>query len=458
MTSVQISTNPYNLKENLVQTNNTLSEIETVINQASLSAQTYSKSSLDYRIETLKKLRSVFNDSLDEIAKTITLEIGCPLIQTKQEAAKVIQIFDYYIENAHQYLANEIVSQTPTSFKYIKYEAIGTVLHIAPYNYPFYLALRPLIPSILVGNTNILKTPSQTPMLGKLINKLIIKSGIDAGVLQVVFVAGSDMESLIADKRVNLVCLIGSEKAGSIVASVAGKYLKKSLLELGGNDAMIVMPDGDLNKVTDGIIASRIRNSGQSCNAVKRVIVHNDVHDKLVDMLTEKLKSLVYGDPLSEATTFGPLANLGSLEVCQLQVQNSIIKGAKLVYGGNVNHDYGYFYEPTILTNVKPNQEVFYEEVFAPVIPFTNFNTIEEALKLANDSEYGLGGSIWTQDKDIIDKVVNQLYVGTVAVNSIVRGDPMMPFGGVKKSGYGREFGSAGLYEFCNIKSVASSM
>jgi succinate-semialdehyde dehydrogenase / glutarate-semialdehyde dehydrogenase len=455
MTSVQISTNPYNLKENLVQTNNTLNELETIINQASLSAQTYSKSSLEYRIETLRKLRSVFNDSLAEIAKTITLEIGCPLIQTQQEAAKVIQIFDYYIDNAHQYLANEIVSETQTSTKYIKYEAIGTVLHIAPYNYPFYLALRPLIPSILVGNTNILKTPSQTPMLGKLINELVIKSGIDAGILKVVFVAGSDMESLIADKRINLVCLIGSEKAGSIVASVAGKYLKKSLLELGGNDAMIVMPDGDLNKVVDGIVASRIRNSGQSCNAVKRVIAHSKIHDELVGLLTEKLKALVFGDPCDEATTFGPLANLGSLEVCQLQVNNSIAKGAKLIYGGGVNHDYGYFYEPTILTNVSSDQEVFYEEVFAPVIPFTKFDTIEEALELANNSEYGLGGSIWTQDKIVIDTVINQLYTGTIAVNGIVRGDPMMPFGGVKKSGYGREFGSAGLYEFCNIKSIA---
>jgi succinate-semialdehyde dehydrogenase / glutarate-semialdehyde dehydrogenase len=457
MTSVQISTNPYNLEENLVHTNNTPAEIEIILNQAKTTSAAYSKSPLDYRIETLTKLRNTFNDSLLIIAKTISLEIGCPLSQTKKEAEKVIQIFDYYINNAHEYLANEVVIDNKEVTKYIKYEAIGNVLHIAPYNYPFYLALRPLIPSMLVGNTNILKTPSQTPMLGNLINELVLKSGIDKGVLQVIFVSGSDMETIISDERVNLVCLIGSEKAGSQVASIAGKYLKKSLLELGGNDAMIVLKDADLVAVADGIIASRIRNSGQSCNAIKRVIIHNSVQDKLIELLTTRLDGLVSGDPLEEKTTFGPLANLGSLEVCQLQVQNSINKGAKLIYGGKANHKYGYYFEPTILTNVNPDQEVFYEEVFAPVVPFTTFETIEEAIDLANNSQYGLGGSVWTKDTGSIDKVINQLYTGTIAVNGIVRGDPMMPFGGVKKSGYGREFGSAGLYEFCNIKSVVKN-
>jgi succinate-semialdehyde dehydrogenase / glutarate-semialdehyde dehydrogenase len=454
MTSVQISTNPFNNEENAVIQCQSHEEVNTILQKSKKAKLTWGVMPLEKRLQYMEQFKKAIENNADQLAKIIALEIGCPIVQTIQEVTKSAAILDYYIKNGAEYIGDEIVVDNDKELKKIVYSPAGTLLHIAPYNYPLYLALRPIIPSLLVGNTNILKTSSQTPLIGEAIMKLAAEANLPEGVLQVIFVKGGDCEWIIEDDSINVVCLIGSEKAGAQVAQFAGKCLKKTLMELGGSDPMIVFKDADITTVIDGVMASRLRNAGQSCNAAKRYIVHNSILDKFTDLLVDRLKTLVPGDPTDKSTTIGPLANQAGLETALLQIKNSVSQGAKLVYGGTEHKEYGCFMLPAVLRDVNVTMPVMAEEVFAPVLPVIGFDTIDEAITIANTSEYGLGASVWTQDKPSIDTMINDLETGNVAVNGIVRGDPMLPFGGVKKSGYGREFGKVGVHELANIKSV----
>jgi succinate-semialdehyde dehydrogenase / glutarate-semialdehyde dehydrogenase len=454
MTSIQVSLNPYNNEENAVVQCQTKEEVNAILQKSKKAKLTWGVMELDKRLGYMEKFKKAILNNQEELAKIIALEIGCPIVQTIQEVTKCAAILDYYIKNGAEYLADEIVVDNDKELKKVMYSPAGTLLHIAPYNYPLYLALRPIIPSLLVGNTNILKTSSQTPLIGQAIDKLVKEADLPEGTLQVIYVKGADAEWIIADDSINIVCLIGSERAGAQVAQFAGKCLKKTLMELGGSDPMIVCEDANLTKVLDGVMASRLRNAGQSCNAAKRFIIHSSIVDEFTSQLVDRLKDLKPGDPTNLDTTIGPVANLGALETAQMQIHNSVAKGAKLVYGGEVKKEYGCFMTPAVLRVVDTKVEVMAEEVFAPVLPIIAFDTIEEAITIANDSELGLGASVWTNDKQSIDLCINELETGNVAVNGIVRGDPMLPFGGVKKSGYGREFGKVGVHELANIKSV----
>jgi succinate-semialdehyde dehydrogenase / glutarate-semialdehyde dehydrogenase len=455
MSNIQVSINPYNNKQNIVINTQSVEDIEQILKNTQDAVPTWSNISVAERIEYMVKFKNAIEELQDELARIISIEIGCPVSQSIQEVTKCKSILDYFIEHGAQYIEDEIIVNDDKVLKKIIYDPIGTLLHIAPYNYPLYLALRPIIPSLLIGNRNIIKTSSQTPLIGQAIEKLALKAGLPNGVLQVIYVRGSDTEWIIEDKRVHMVCLIGSEKSGSIVAAAAGKYLKKTILELGGNDPMIVCADADLDKVIEGVMASRLRNAGQSCNAAKRFIVHKLVIEKFNNKLVDQLKKLVTGDPTNVKTTIGPVANKDSLMTIQLQIKNSVAKGAKVIYGGEIKENLGCFMTPCVMTGVNESMPVFYEEVFGPVLPVIEFDTVEEAIRLANDSIYGLGASVWTKDQSIINQMYQELETGNIAVNSIVRGDPLLPFGGIKKSGYGREFAKAGLHEMANIKSIS---
>ena len=454
MTSIQVSLNPYNNTQNAVVECQSHEEVKAVLQKSQKAKQTWGTLSLDKRLDYMVKFKDAIDNNQEELAKIIALEIGCPIVQTIQEVTKCVAILDYYIKNGKEYIADEIVVDNDKETKKIMYSPAGTLLHIAPYNYPLYLALRPIIPSLLVGNSNIIKTSSQTPLIGQAINKLVKEAGLPEGVLEVILVKGSDCEWIIEDDTINIVCLIGSERAGSQVAQYAGKCLKKTLMELGGADPMIVCSDADIAKVIDGVMASRLRNAGQSCNAAKRFLVHEDVIQEFEQQLITKLKQLVPGDPTDKKTTIGPVANLAGLETVQMQIMNSVKKGAKLIYGGEENSAYGCYMTPAVLRVTDTKCEVMSEEVFGPVLPIITFKTIDEAIAIANDSSLGLGASVWTHNQSNITKCMNELDTGNVAVNGIVRGDPMLPFGGVKKSGYGREFGKVGVHELANIKSV----
>ncbi len=454
MTSVQISINPFNYEENTVVLCQTHEVVNEVIQKSKKAKLTWGVMPLEKRLQYMDQFKKAIENNADKLAKIIAIEIGCPIVQTIQEVTKSVAILDYYIKNGSEYIADEIVVDNDKELKKIMYSPAGTLLHIAPYNYPLYLALRPIIPSLLVGNTNILKTSSQTPMIGEAIMNLVQEAGLPEGVLQVIFVKGSDCERIIEDDSINIVCLIGSEKAGAQVAQTSGKYLKKTLMELGGSDPMIVFPDADLSKVIDGVMASRLRNAGQSCNAAKRYIVHNSIIDEFTNSLVSRLKTLIPGNPCDITTTIGPLANKAGLETALMQINNSVAQGASLIYGGVERAEYGCFMTPAVLREVTITMPVMAEEVFAPVLPVIGFDDINQAIAIANASEYGLGSSVWTNNNESIDIMINKLETGNVAVNGIVRGDPMLPFGGVKKSGYGREFGKVGVHELANIKSV----
>jgi succinate-semialdehyde dehydrogenase / glutarate-semialdehyde dehydrogenase len=454
MTSVQISTNPYNNSENKVVQCQSHEEVNAILQKSKKAKLTWGVLPLQKRLQYMDQFKKAIENNADELAKIIALEIGCPIIQTMQEVTKSAAILDYYIKNGSEYIADEIIVDTDKELKKIVYSPAGTLLHIAPYNYPLYLALRPIIPSLLVGNTNILKTSSQTPMIGEAIMKLAAEANLPEGVLQVIFVKGGDCEWIIEDESINVICLIGSEKAGAQVAQFAGKCLKKTLMELGGSDPMVIFQDADISKAIDGVMASRLRNAGQSCNAAKRYIVHNSIIDTFTEQLITRLRALIPGDPTDKSTTIGPLANQAGLETALMQIKNSVAQGAKLIYGGTEHNEYGCFMLPAVLRDVTINMPVMAEEVFAPVLPVIGFDNIEEAISIANASEYGLGASVFTQDKQSIATMILELETGNVAVNGIVRGDPMLPFGGVKKSGYGREFGKVGVHELANIKSV----
>jgi succinate-semialdehyde dehydrogenase/glutarate-semialdehyde dehydrogenase len=387
----------------------------------------------------------------EEIGRLISIEMGCPLGQTLAEVEKCAFVADYYANSAEQMLSPELVDGNPS--KQIHFDPLGPVLHVAPWNYPMYLALRPAIPAIMAGNTILLKHASNTPQCSLLLQELFELAGFEVGVFQSLLIGAGKVELVINHPSVSMITLIGSSYAGSQVAKVAGSQIKKTVMELGGSDPFIVLADADLDKAVKAAVASRLRNAGQSCNAAKRFIIHDSLVSDFVDRLRTEFEAQIVGDPLQDGVDIGPLATAGSLQEIQNQTQQSILMGAKLVCGGQIDGP-GYFYKPTILTNVTSNMPVWTEEVFGPVAPIVTFNNPEEAIGLANQSQYGLGSSIWTQNLDLAKQMIPRLEAGSVFINKPFRSDPKIPFGGIKKSGYGREFGREGIREFVNIKGV----
>ena len=376
----------------------------------------------------------LFHDSIAEIEKCAR---GC----------------QFYAENGQRFLEEE-TAQTDAAESYVQYQPLGTVLAIMPWNFPFWQVFRFAAPTLLAGNVGLLKHASNVPQCAVAIEEILCRAGFDDGVFQTLLIEPELVEKLIVDSRVKAVTLTGSEKAGSAVASIAAREIKKSVLELGGSDAFIVIPSADFERALTTAIKARTINTGQSCIAAKRLIVADEIYDEFLDQFVARMRALKVGDPMDEATEIGPLATEQILQGVHDQVQKSIASGAKLLTGGNRIHGSGFFYEPTVLIHVPKESPAYCEEVFGPVASIFRVRNANEAVELANDTTFGLGSSAWTNDRDEQKLFASELDTGMVFINAMVASDPRLPFGGVKRSGFGRELGAAGIREFTNTKTI----
>ncbi len=437
--------------------------VEVVTDKLALADETFkswSKTPVENRVELLRKVAITLEKNLEKYAQIITLEMGKTITEAKAEVKKCASVFVYYADNSSKILANEEFTVDAGAKAYTRLDPLGVILAVMPWNFPFWQVMRFAAPALLAGNTCVLKHASNVPASALELEQIFLDSGLPKGAFQTLLIGSGQVESVINDPRVKAVTLTGSEYAGSQVAATAGKALKKTVLELGGSDPFIVLEDADLDRVLDGAIAGRLINNGQSCIAAKRFIVSQELADEFTSRLVERVKAMRIGDPSLEDTQLAPMVNAAGVEEIQAQIQAAVKSGAKLVYGGDKPAGLdpklknGFFINPAILTDVDSNSRVFAEETFGPVFAITTFKDESEAVALANNSDLGLGSSIWTKDIVKAEELAAQIESGSVFINQQVRSDPRLPFGGIKKSGYGRELSYHGLREFVNVKTV----
>jgi acyl-CoA reductase-like NAD-dependent aldehyde dehydrogenase len=404
------------------------------------------------RTDLLHDFANELRKDKESLAKTATIEMGKPIKEARSEVEKCTWVMEYYADNGQIFSTDEVVN-TDARKTVIKFQPLGVIGSIMPWNFPYWQALRFAAPSLMIGNTIVLKPASATMQCGIEIEKAFNRAGFQDGVFQTLVGDSSIAESLI-DSDINAVTFTGSVPVGAKVAQRATSQVKKTVLELGGSDPFIVCEDADVEKASSGATKGRFINCGQSCIASKRFIVVKNVADEFIEKFVQKTEKLKVGDPLSEDTDIGPLVNASGLKKIDSQVKESVKEGAEVVTGGEQIGKKGYFYKPTVLKNVNPKMSIAQEEVFGPVAPVIVADGEVEAIELANDSQYGLGASIWTQDLDKAERLSSSVESGIVSVNNVVASDPRVPFGGVKKSGFGRELSRYGMLEFVNIKSV----
>jgi acyl-CoA reductase-like NAD-dependent aldehyde dehydrogenase len=411
------------------------------------------KKDIDKRTDLLHDFANELRRDKENLARTATNEMGKAIKEARSEVEKCAWVIEYYADNGQIFSTDEVVN-TDARKTVIKFQPIGVVGSIMPWNFPYWQALRFAAPSLMIGNTIVLKPASATMQCGIEIEKTFIKAGIPEAVFQTLVGDSSIAETLIDSDSINAVTFTGSVPVGAKVAQRATSKLKKTVLELGGSDPFIVCEDADVEKASSGAVKGRFINCGQSCIASKRFIVVKKVADEFIEKFVQKTEKLKVGDPLSDGTNIGPLVNASSREKIDSQVKESVREGAEVLIGGEQVGKKGYFYKPTVLKNVNPKMSIAQEEVFGPVAPIIIAGNENESIELANNSDYGLGASIWTQDLDKAEKFSSSLESGIVSVNNVVASDPRVPFGGVKKSGFGRELSRYGMLEFVNIKSV----
>jgi acyl-CoA reductase-like NAD-dependent aldehyde dehydrogenase len=411
------------------------------------------KKDVDKRTDLLHDFANELRRDKENLAKTATNEMGKAIKEARSEVEKCAWVIEYYADNGQIFSTDEVVN-TDARKTVIKFQPIGVVGSIMPWNFPYWQALRFAAPSLMIGNTIVLKPASATMQCGIEIEKTFIKAGIPEAVFQTLVGDSSIAETLIDSDSINAITFTGSVPVGAKVAQRATSKLKKTVLELGGSDPFIVCEDADVEKASSGAVKGRFINCGQSCIASKRFIVIKKVADEFIEKFVQKTEKLKVGDPLSDGTDIGPLVNASSREKIDSQVKESVREGAEVLTGGEQVGKKGYFYKPTVLKNVNPKMSIAQEEVFGPVAPIIIAGNENESIELANNSDYGLGASIWTQDLDKAEKFSSSLESGIVSVNNVVASDPRVPFGGVKKSGFGRELSRYGMLEFVNIKSV----
>jgi len=428
-------------------------KVETIIDEVNSEFYRWRKTSFSERSNLMHKVADKLREDVEEFSKLITLEMGKPIKESRAEVEKCAWVCDYYAENADTFLENEII-ETDASKSYIAYDPIGVVFAIMPWNFPFWQVFRFLVPTLTAGNTALLKHASNVSGCALAVEKILQDVGFPKNVFRTLLIQSNVVENVIIDKRIVAVTLTGSELAGSSVAEVAGKSLKKVVLELGGSDPFIVLDDADINNCVDTAITARFMNAGQSCIAAKRFIVLKSRTDEFTTKIVQKVKSLILGNPIEETTQVGPLAKIQFIDEIHNQVVNSVDLGAKLLIGGELPIGKGNYYPPTVLSDVKSGMPVFKEETFGPVLSIISVNDVDEAIRVANDSEFGLGASIWTNNLKKAEPIARKIESGSVFVNGMVKSDPRLPFGGVKKSGFGRELFYLGIREFVNVKTI----
>jgi acyl-CoA reductase-like NAD-dependent aldehyde dehydrogenase len=411
------------------------------------------KRNIDKRSDFLYAFAKELRKNKEKLAKTATEEMGKAIKESRSEIEKCVWVIEYYADNGKIFSTAEVVN-TDARKSTISFEPIGVIGSIMPWNFPYWQGIRFAAPSLMVGNTIVLKPASATMQCGIEIENTFHKAGVPEGVFQTLTGDSTIAETLIDSSGINAVTFTGSVPIGAKVAQRATSQLKKTVLELGGSDPFIVCEDADIEKTTTGAVKGRFINCGQSCIASKRFIVVKRIADQFTEKFVQKAEKLRVDNPLLEDTDMGPVVNAKSLENIDRIVKASIKEGAELLTGGEKVKDKGYFYRPTILKKVLPKMEIVQEEVFGPVAPIIVTNDEKEAIKVANDSKFGLGASIWTQDLEKAEKLSAMMESGIVTVNNMVVSDPRVPFGGVKKSGFGRELSRYGMLEFVNIKSI----
>jgi succinate-semialdehyde dehydrogenase / glutarate-semialdehyde dehydrogenase len=428
-------------------------EIESALVRAVSAFEKHRRSLFAERAAKLQHAAELLEKERERFARIITSEMGKLLRGSIDEIEKCARGCRFYAEHGEKFLSERIVS-SDAGRSYVRYEPLGAVLAIMPWNFPFWQVFRFAAPALMAGNVGLLKHASNVPQCALAIEEIFRDAGFDPGVFQTLLIENEAVEKIIRDPRVKAVTLTGSERAGSAVASTAGREVKKSVLELGGSDPFIVMPSAKLNDAISTGVQSRMVNSGQSCIAAKRFIIADAIYDQYVAQFVENMKRMKLGDPMDETTEAAPLSSENILRGVDEQVQKSVAVGAKILCGGKRADGAGYFYEPTVLVEIPKNAPAYREEVFGPVALLFRARDRDEAVAIANDSSFGLGASVWTNDAAEQEFFSRELQSGMVFVNAMVASDPRLPFGGVKRSGYGRELGAEGIREFTNIKTV----
>jgi len=429
-------------------------EVKDKINIGAQAFLSWKETSFEYRKELMHKHAEYLRVNKERLAEYASIEMGKTKVAAIVEVEKCATVCDYYADNAEEFLAQEVI-ESAAKENYISFEPLGIVLAVMPWNFPYWQAYRFLAPALMAGNVCLLKHASNVPQCAESIEDALLESGYPEGTFQNLFISSSKVESIIRDERVMAVTLTGSEVAGRSVASIAGDEVKKTVLELGGSDPFIVLADADVEGAAKDAAIGRMQNNvGQSCIAAKRFIVHSSIVEEFTKLFVEHFGKLVVGDPLNEQTKVGPLATKQGLLEVERQVNESVEKGAQILCGGKRVGNVGYFYAPTILGNVQKGMPVYDEEVFGPVAPIITFTDEDEAIRIANDTPFGLGATIFTKDIEKAKKLATKIEAGNVFINGFVRSDPRAPFGGIKRSGYGRELSSYGIKEFVNIKNV----
>lgn len=439
-----------------VKTYNLLSDkgVEKIINSVDKSWHQWRHTSFVQRASNMQNLGSLLRSKKEELAHLMALEMGKVVREGIAEVEKCAWVCEYYAENAENFLENEFI-QTEAKKAYVTYQPLGTILAVMPWNFPFWQVFRFAAPTIMAGNTAVLKHASNVPGCAIAIEDLFREAGFQENVFRTLLIGSSQVEEVIRHQAIKAVSLTGSTPAGKSVASVAGSVLKKCVLELGGSDPYVVLEDADLEAAAVVCAASRLLNAGQSCIAAKRFIVEEKAYSEFLEYFTHEMNRAHFGDPHNEETTLGPLARTDLRDELHLQVVNSVKKGAEIVLGGELPNRKGAFYPPTILENVKPGMPAYDEELFGPVAAVIKVKNTEEAVKVANDTPFGLGAAIFSRDLEKAENIAAmQFDAGCCFVNDFVKSDPRLPFGGIKESGFGRELSMHGIKEFMNVKTV----
>jgi succinate-semialdehyde dehydrogenase/glutarate-semialdehyde dehydrogenase len=427
--------------------------IETKLQKAIETFTSYRHTSFAQRAEWMLKAASILENGKEAFAKVMTMEMGKTLRSAVDEAAKCAWVCRYYAEHAEKFLADEVV-ETGAKQSYIRYQPLGPVLAVMPWNFPFWQVLRFAAPALMAGNVGLLKHASIVPQSALLIEDLFHRAGFPDGAFQTLLIGSREVDKILGDPRVMAATLTGSEQAGIEVGIGAAKRIKKVVLELGGSDPFIVMPSANLESATSTAVKARIFNNGQSCIAAKRFIVAESISEEFESLFAQKMAALKVGDPLDESTELGPLSTRQGVEDLVRDVRKSVEAGAKILTGGKPLDRSGNYYAPTVLVNIPKDSPAYKEEMFGPVASVFRAKSIDDAIRIANDSRFGLGASAWTNDVVEQRKFIDELDAGMVFINKMVASDPRMPFGGVKWSGHGRELGAWGIREFTNIKTV----
>ncbi len=430
----------------------TAEEIEVKLEAAAHTFETYRHTSFAERAAWMRAAADLYDAEQPEIARILTTEMGKTYASAKAEVAKCAMCMRFYADRAEGFLAEEKVDSSVSA--YIRYEPLGPVLAVMPWNFPLWQVIRFAAPALMAGNVGLLKHTSNVPQSAILIEDVFRRAGFPDGAFSTLLVSAGEVAGIIADDRIVAVTLTGSEGAGRSVAAAAGKALKKCVLELGGSDPFLVLPTADLDRAVSVAVTARVQNNGQSCIAAKRFVVVDAVADRFIPRFVDGMANLRVGDPMDPQTEVGPLVSESQRSEIAAQVDDARAKGARVECGGEVIEGDGWFYRPTVLSGVTPEMRVYEEEVFGPVAIIERATDIDEAIALANRTTFGLGSSVWATDPDEQRRCIEGIEAGMVFVNAMVSSTVELPFGGIKRSGYGRELSHLGIREFCNAKAV----